>query len=113
MSYSIHLGSLANVRLLGTRYLAKRIRPSIEQILQESEPLELDFTGVEVTQSFLDELLGPLLLREGSSALDHIAFRGCSDSAKAVITFVVSGRLRDFERRGYGPLGAMERLPPS
>jgi hypothetical protein len=95
MSRSVELAAISKLNLLGTRFIAKRIRVAVESALVE-DSVEIDFTGVEVTQSFIDELLGPLLLRNGPRLLDRLAFRGCSDAAQAVISFVVSGRLLDY-----------------
>ena len=98
MSHVIRLSSLSNLNLLGTRFIAKRIRASIEAAMQESGRAEIDFTGVEVTQSFIDELIGPLVLRAGPDLLQKLAFRSCSKNAQAVVSFVVSGRLLDYAR---------------
>lgn len=52
----------------------------------------LDFSSVEVTQAFIDELIGALILRHGPSVLDCLIFRSCSDNARAIIEFVVADR---------------------
>lgn len=98
MSNIVRLSSLSNLNLLGTRFIAKRIRAAIEAAMQESGRTEIDFTGVEVTQSFIDELVGPMFLRSGPSLLDRLAFRNCSENAQAVVSFVVSGRLMDYAK---------------
>jgi hypothetical protein len=96
MSTSIQISAFSKLNLLGTRFIAKRIRGAIEDALSLPDNVEVDFSGVEVTQSFIDELLGPLLLQDGPKLLARLAFRGCSETAQAVIRFVVSSRLSDF-----------------
>jgi hypothetical protein len=96
MTIAVRISTFSNLDLLGTRFIAKKIRVSIEEAMSQSGNVEVDFNGVEVTQSFIDELLGPLLLRAGPDLLTRLAFRGCSENAQAVIRFVVSGRLADF-----------------
>jgi len=76
--------------------------------LDEDGAATVDFSSVTLTQSFADELLGPLLLAHGPSLLKQLSFKSCSEDARAVITFVVGQRLRDFhehnnlERRETG-----------
>lgn len=96
MTVTIPISTFSNLDLLGTRFTAKKIRRSIEEAMAHSDTVEVDFSGVEVTQSFVDELLGPLLLRSGPGLLTRLAFRGCSENAQAVIRFVVFGRLAEF-----------------
>ncbi len=110
MTASIAISTFSNLNLLGTRFIAKTIRTSIEDALSHSDHVEVDFSGVEVTQSFIDELLGPLLLRKGPQLLTRLAFRGCSENAQAVIRFVVTERLSEFAK-SHSPLG--EDLPDS
>jgi hypothetical protein len=52
----------------------------------------LDFEGVEVTQSFMDELVGILVLERGPRVLNQIRFRRCSADMKGIIQFVVTDR---------------------
>lgn len=99
MTGVIKFAETTHLRLLGTRFLAKTIRGQVEQALQEAESIVLDFEDVTVTQSFIDELLGPLLLKCGEPLLNRLAFGGCSDDVRAVISFVISERLSDFEMR--------------
>jgi uncharacterized protein DUF4325 len=85
--------------ILGTRAEAGDLRPRLESALQETDrQICLDFSGVEVTQSFMDELIGVLMLRYGPSLLDRVAFVGCSDDARAVISFVLEARAADYKR---------------
>jgi hypothetical protein len=105
MAPTIRLKEEAGLRVLGTRFLAKRLRANMEAQLLETGEVTLDFSGVEVTQSFVDELLGPLLLNGGEQALSRILFSHCSEDVRAVVSFVVSERLFDFESRKKGAVG--------
>jgi hypothetical protein len=87
----------ANV--LGTRYSAINFRERIERQLDSCPSVELNFAGAFVTQSFVDELLGPLILRMGASALERLTFSGCSEEAKAILRLVIAARLRDHSAR--------------
>jgi len=87
----------ANV--LGTRYSAIAFRERIERQLESCPSVEISFAGVFVTQSFVDELLGPLILRMGASALERLAFSDCGEEAKAILKLVIAGRLRDHSER--------------
>jgi len=93
----IALGDLTGLHLLGTRHSAKVIRRQLVAALELEESVELDFDRVTVTQSFADELLGPLILERGHELLTRMRFKGCSDDVRAVLTFVVGQRLLDYE----------------
>lgn len=99
MEQTIRLYEESGLNTLGTRFLAKRIRQLVEDATSGLSTCILDFSGVDVTQSFIDELIGPLLLRAGPTILSSLAFRGCSEASQAVIRFVISDRLLDFETR--------------
>jgi hypothetical protein len=71
----------------------------LEATLSTQRQVELDFKGIGVTQSFIDELLGPITLRMGSAVLEQVAFKNCSENVRAVVEFVLASRLHDFERR--------------
>lgn len=94
MNNVIKLSDYTGLNLLGTRFIARTIRVSIQQALQTGEVV-LDFTNIEVTQSFVDELIGPLVLTEGPALLQRLAFSHCTPNAQAIIRFVVSSRLAD------------------
>ena len=87
------------VNVLGTRYSAIEIRESIEERLESCQTVQVDFSGVFVTQSFIDELFGPMILRMGPAVLQRLAFAGCGDEAKAILSLVFAGRLQDFASR--------------
>jgi STAS-like domain of unknown function (DUF4325) len=87
-----------SIFILGTRSVAVPLRQQVESTLQnQSGSICLDFAGVTVTQAYMDELLGVLILRYGPSLLDRVAFKTCSDDVQAVIRFVATARIRDYK----------------
>ncbi len=92
-----------SIFILGTRDEAIPLRQQVEQALDRSElAVCVDFCGTTVTQSFIDELIGVLILRRGPPVLQRLGFRQCSEEVRAVIRFVVSSRIRDFDRERAG-----------
>ena len=85
--------------VLGTRYSAIALRESIEQRLESCQTVQIEFNGVFVTQSFVDELIGPMILRIGPAVLQRLAFSGCNDDTKAILSLVFASRLQDFASR--------------
>lgn len=83
----------AGGRLLGTRSSAVSIRTSVEAKLNRAIDLAIDFEGTQPTQSFVDELIGMLLLKHGEVVLEHLALKNCSTETKKIIHFVISDRL--------------------
>jgi hypothetical protein len=49
-----------------------------------------------VTQSFVDELIGRVVLQNGPDVLQHLVFKACSDDVRAIIEFVVSDRVDQY-----------------
>lgn len=86
-------------RLLGTRQIALPIRDRVVMALDAGEQVELDFGGTNPTQSFVDELVGSLVLERGADVLDSLFMKNCNDDAKAILHFVVSDRLDQMETR--------------
>jgi hypothetical protein len=99
MHHPISLSELTGLQILGTRHSAKKIRKLVSENLSNEGAAVIDFRSVTLTQSFADELIGPLLLEHGPAVLQKLAFKSCSEDARAVITFVVGQRLRDFRER--------------
>lgn len=93
----IALKPAATASMMSMRQTALPLRESIEQALGNGEAVTIDFSGVEATQSFVDELIGVLVSRLGPSVLSQISFKGCSQAVKGVISFVVADRARDFK----------------
>lgn len=84
---------------LGTRTAAVPLRQQVEAALRETQgDICLDFSGVTVTQGYMDELLGVLILRHGPSVLQRVAFKACSEDVKSVIQFVANTRGSDYKK---------------
>lgn len=81
----------------GTRFIGQQMRGELEALLDRHENVEVDFTGLSATQSFIDEMVGVLVLRYGSTILKRLTFRGCNEDIQTILHFVVSSRLADFE----------------
>lgn len=86
------LANLARGRFIGTRATASMLREQVEVVLAQGCEVAFDFGGVEATQSFVDELIGSLILRNGPDILSRIIFKSCSDDVRAVIEFVATDR---------------------
>jgi len=96
-----------SIFILGTREEALPLRQQVERALDQSKlTVCVDFCGITVTQSFIDEFVGVLILRRGPSLLERLAFRQCSEEVQAVIRFVVSSRIQDFNQGGIEPVHA-------
>lgn len=89
---NLQLSPLAAGRLAGFRAAAVSARQQAEDILTNGQEVVLDFAGIEVTQSFVDELVGYLILRDGPKILDRIIFKSCSSDTRAIIELVVADR---------------------
>jgi anti-anti-sigma regulatory factor len=88
---------VAPERFLGTRHRALAIRDELESLLAKHGEVVLDFSGVEATQSFLDELLGVLVLERGPDIVEQLVFRGCSEDVKETINFVLGDRIEQYK----------------
>lgn len=87
-----------SIFILGTRHEATPLRQQVERALDQSElAVCIDFGGTTVTQSFIDELVGVLILRRGPSVLQRLGFRQCSEEVQAIVRFVVASRIQDFD----------------
>lgn len=84
---------------VGTRHTAQSVRESIEQVILQGDEVVFDFTHVEVTQSFIDELVGVLILRHGPSVLDQLVFKSCSESVRAILEFVAADRCDQYIKK--------------
>jgi hypothetical protein len=92
MRSEFFLASMARGRFIGTRATASTLREQVEVALAQGYEVVFDFGGVEATQSFIDELIGALILRKGPDILTRLVFKSCSDDARAVIEFVATDR---------------------
>jgi hypothetical protein len=80
------------VRTLGMRASATPYRKEIERSLDTGYSVAIDFSGKDATQSFVDELIGGLILKRGRGVLSSLSFKNCPDDVKSIIKFVVNDR---------------------
>lgn len=92
MRSHIALTQYARGHLVGARLTAMPLRGQVEEALAKGDEIVFDFSLVEATQSFIDELVGVLILRHGPDILDRLIFKSCSDDVRAIIEFVASDR---------------------
>lgn len=87
-----------NIFMLGTRDVAAPLRDKVESALDNCPgAVCVDFRELLVSQSFMDEFLGVMILRRGPVVLDRVIFRNCNDDVKAAISLVAAIRTRDYE----------------
>src|SRR5690348_4346121 len=89
------------LKVLGTRYSAVHLRERVEERLASCDSVNVDFGGIFVTQSFVDELFGPLILRMGPAVLQRLMFSGCGEDTQAILKLVFASRIRDFSSRQF------------
>jgi hypothetical protein len=90
------------LKVLGTRFSAAQLRERVEEHLASCDSVNVDFGGIFVTQSFVDELFGPLILRMGPAVLQRLVFSGCGEDTQAILKLVFASRIRDFSSQGPG-----------
>jgi len=91
-SIKVVAGDLDRGRFFGMRHQALPARDEAERALLSGLGVELDFGGLDVTQGFIDELVGVLILRHGPGLLRRIVFKNCSQDTRAIIEFVAADR---------------------
>lgn len=94
---TISAGPSHQFLMLGTRAAAGDLRDQVEAALDEGCIVQVDFKGVLVSQSFMDEFLGVLITRHGPAVLDRVEFKNCHDEVKAAARFVTRLRSRQYE----------------
>nr|WP_288356727.1 STAS-like domain-containing protein [uncultured Pseudomonas sp.] len=85
------------IRTLGMRSTATPIRMKIENEISIGNAVSIDFSNKDATQSFVDELVGALVLKYGRPVLSQISFKNCSDDLKSIIRFVINDRVQQVE----------------
>ena len=88
----------AHGRLIGARETAVPLRLQVEEALSIGADVAFDFSGVEVTQGFVDELIGTLILKQGPDVLRQIVFKSCSEDTRAIIEFVAADRADQYRK---------------
>ena len=72
----------------------------VQRLLASADEVVLDFTGMKsATQSFVDELVGVLVLKHGPDIVQRLVFKGCAEDIKEILGFVVSSRSEDFLKK--------------
>lgn len=99
MQAQVSLKKDETVRTYGIRATAVPYRDQIEQALKQCDSVVVDFRGYEATQSFVDELIGALVLRNGRAILSKLIFENCTAQVKTIIRFVVKDRLHQVQGR--------------
>jgi hypothetical protein len=82
----------ARGNMMGMRSTATPLRRRMESALKSGEEVCVDFSGVEVTQSVADELLGALILLHGPQIMRRIVLKGCSTTTQEIVRFVARDR---------------------
>lgn len=102
MKTVIYLKDSAHNNFIGSRYSGRPLREKLETILmaESDDEVVLDFQGVFVTQSFIDEFIGALVLKPGPDILRQLVFKNCSVDVKSILNFVTSSRIKDY-RKAY------------
>jgi STAS-like domain of unknown function (DUF4325) len=88
----VPLSLAASGRFIGMRHQARRARDEAERALLGGGEVVFDFGGIGVTQAFVDELVGVLILHHGPDLLQRIIFKNCSQDVRAIIEFVAADR---------------------
>jgi hypothetical protein len=101
MTTHIALMPLVSGRLAGMRLKATPVRKQVELALCDGETVELDFAGVDATQSFVDELVGLLVLERGPEVVQQLRFKNCTSELQAIVRFVISDRAEQFECQAH------------
>lgn len=96
MRTSIYIAKEANGHLIGSRHKAIPMRQSAEASIRAGEEVVMDFSKIQATQSFIDELVGGLILRFGPDVLDRLIFKSCSEDVRAILEFVVADRCEQY-----------------
>lgn len=82
------------------RYEAIPVRKQLESFLAEHGTATIDFQYIpKATQSWVDEIIGKFVLKEGTAFLKKVKFQNCTPVVQDIIRFVVADRVRDYKAR--------------
>lgn len=98
MRTQISLHEHAQGRVIGARETAVPLRLEVEEALASGTDVVFDFSGVEVTQSFVDALIGVQILKHGPDVLGQMVFKSCSEDTRAIIEFVAADRADQYRK---------------
>lgn len=85
MRINISLTEYARGHLVAARFNAAQLREQEETDLAQGFEVAFDFSGIEVAQSFINELVGVLILRHSPDILSGLIFKSCSDDVQTII----------------------------
>lgn len=86
-------------RFGSNRFVAMPLRRELEVFLRDHETIIISFRNVpDATQSWVDELIGKLIFREGKVLLKRVQFQDCSQNLQELIKFVISDRIKGHEK---------------
>ena len=97
MSHRIALAD-GSVKFLGSRYAARSYRAAISSYLSYETEVCIDFAGVAVGTSFVDELVGGLIVAYGSDIIQRLIFQNCDTNTQGLLRYVVGTRLAEQRR---------------
>lgn len=96
MRYDFNLVELQPVKsIYGSRASAFKLREHLETLLKSNEDfneVSVDFCNQNATQSFVDELIGVLILKYSPTIIKNLIFKGCNQNTRSVIQFVIIDR---------------------
>lgn len=99
MRTNFDLSAKVDGGFVGSRHAGLVLRQELECALDQHEQVTVNFSGVNATQSFVDEFIGILVLDHGPNVIKRIQFQGCSDSVRSILKLVVGKRARDHLQR--------------
>jgi STAS-like domain of unknown function (DUF4325) len=83
-----------------SREHGEKMRALLEKALEGSEPLVVDFAGMQITSvSFFDESFGVLAKHYGESLLSKIKLEGIDPFDLALLRDIVSARSREAKKK--------------
>lgn len=93
----LELASLASWMTLWDRQKAINVRNVLySELSVPGHKITVDFWGdIVITQSFLDELFGVLVMDEWKEILDRFIFQNISEKNKSILKFVIGFRLKN------------------
>ena len=105
MRYDFNLVELQPVKsIYGSRASAFKLRERLEILLESNKnfnEVSVDFGNQNATQSFVDELIGVLILKYSPNIIKKLIFKGCNQNTKSVIQFVIVDRSNQANRNIY------------
>lgn len=99
MRTHLQMQEAAHAHFLGTRHSALGLRTKLIELLKDYDEVVIDFSGLFVSQSFIDELLGQIILTDGPKVMSRLLLKGCQAEVRSIVQLVVNDRSADFESK--------------